>query len=390
MFPRPPVFVALAVLVPAAAPAQDPYQRPPAPILRILDAEPAPLVQLSPDRAWLLLMDRPALPHIEEVAAPELRLAGDRIDPRNDDRSRAPVFKGLRLRSVDGVVERQIETPLDARIGEAWWSPDSRQVAFTVVGENAVTLWLADVKGGAARRLTEARLSGAAGAPCAWVSPLAGLVCRLVPAGRGAAPAAPATPRGPLVQESTGKPAPNRTYDGLLQNPADEALFEHHFTSQIAVVSPDGSVRPIGVPGLHVVAEPSPDGVFLLVETLHRPFSYVVPRERFPRSIAVWNVDGLFVRQVADVPLQEEVPAAFDAAPVGPRDVSWRADVPATLVWVEALDGGDPARAAPRRDRLAALESPFGGDPVGLLDVEYRISGAVWGRADLALVEEGW
>jgi len=390
MFPRLPVFLAMAVLAPAAAPAQDPYQRPPAPILRILDAEPAPLVQLSPDRAWLLLMDRPALPHIEEVAAPELRLAGDRIDPRNDDRSRGPVFKGLRLRSVDGVVERQIETPPDARIGEAWWSPDSAQIAFTVVGEDAVTLWLADAKGGAARRLTEARLSGAAGAPCAWVSPLAGLVCRLVLAGRGAAPAAPATPRGPLVQESTGKPAPNRTYDGLLQNPGDEALFEHHFTSQIAVVSPDGSVRPIGVPGVHVTARPSPDGVFLLVETLHRPFSYVVPRERFPRSIAVWNVDGLFVRQVADVPLQAEVPTAFDAVPAGPRDVSWRDDVPATLVWVEALDGGDPARAAPRRDRLAALEAPFGGDPVGLLDVEYRISGAVWGRADLALVEESW
>ena len=116
-------------------------------------------------------MERPALPHIEEVAAPELRLAGDRIDPRNDNRSREASFKGLRLRSVDTVVELRIETPEKARIGAAWWSPDSRQIAFTVVGDDAVKLWLADVKSGAAHPLTDARLNGASGPPCAEPPP---------------------------------------------------------------------------------------------------------------------------------------------------------------------------------------------------------------------------
>src|SRR5207244_3971536 len=184
-------------------------------------------------------------------------------------RSRAPSFKGLRLRSVTGSVERRLDTPEKARIGAAWWSPDSRRIAFTVVGDDAVALWLADVESGRARPLGDGRLNGATGSPCA---------CQLVP------------------------------------------------------VSPEGSVRPLLPPGLHVTARPSPDGVFLLVETLHRPFSYVVPRERFPRTVAVWNVDGLFVRQLADVPRQESVPAGFDAVPVGPREVSWRDDSPATLV----------------------------------------------------------
>jgi dipeptidyl aminopeptidase/acylaminoacyl peptidase len=397
MFPRPFFLLALALLGGISGSAQDPYQRPPAPIPRILDADPMPLAKLSPDRAWLLLLDRPALPHIEEVAAPELRLAGDRVNPRNANRSRAQTFKGLRLRMVDGVVERAIEAPPGARIGDTWWSPDSRHVAFTVVGDDAVTLWLAEAKTGAARRLTDTRLNGAAGDACVWLSSTSGLVptssglvCRLLPAGRGPAPTAPETPRGPRIQESSGKPAPNRTYEGLLQSPADEALFEHHFTSQIAIVSLAGDVKPIGVPGLHVRAEPSPDGVFVLVETVRRPFSYVVPRERFPHGIAVWNADGLFVRQVADVPLQEEVPSAFDAVPVGPRDVSWRSDAPATLTWAEALDGGDPARPAPKRDRLAVLDAPFAGDPSGLVDLEYRITGTVWARGDLALVEESW
>ncbi|PYQ15335.1 MAG: S9 family peptidase [Acidobacteria bacterium] len=381
--------LALALLVVSAA-AQDAYQRPPAPIPRILDTDPPPLVQPSPDRAWLLLMDRPALPHINEVAAPELRLAGDRINPRNGSRSRAPSFKGLRLRSVTGSVERRLDTPEKARIGAAWWSPDSRRIAFTVVGDDAVALWLADVESGRARPLGDGRLNGATGSPCAWVSAMAGLVCKLIPANRGPAPAAPETPRGPLVRETAGKPAPNPTYEDLLAGPADESLFEHHFASQLVLVSPEGSVRPLLPPGLHVTARPSPDGVFLLVETLHRPFSYVVPRERFPRTVAVWNVDGLFVRQLADVPRQESVPAGFDAVPVGPREVSWRDDAPATLVWAEALDGGDPAMSAAKRDRLMALGSPFAGDPAGLLDVDYRVSDAVWGRSDLALVEERW
>ena len=169
--PRLFAILAVAVVVSAPAAAQDPYQRPPAPIPRILDGDPPPIVQPSPDRAWLLLLDRPALPHIEEVAAPELRLAGDRINPRNDNRSREASFKGLRLRSVGSVAELRIQTPEKGRIGAAWWSPDSRLIAFTVVGDDAVNLWLADVKSGAARPLTDARLNGASGPPCAWASP---------------------------------------------------------------------------------------------------------------------------------------------------------------------------------------------------------------------------
>src|SRR5262249_52831857 len=149
-------------------------------------------------------------------------------------------------------------TPAPVRIGDAWWSPDSRRIAFTVVTPEAVTLWLAEVESGRSRRLAEAPLNAAAGEPCAWVSATAGLVCRRVRPGRGPPPHAPETPRGPLVQEAAGKPAPAPTWEDLLRNPADEALFEHHYSSQLALVSLDGAVHPIGVPGLHVTALPSP------------------------------------------------------------------------------------------------------------------------------------
>src|SRR3954452_12633171 len=102
--------------------AQDPYQRPPDPIPQILDADQTPIGRLSPDRRYLLLLERPGLPPIAEVAAPEMRLAGKRIDPRTSGPSRGTVLKGLRLVPVAGGAERAIEVPAGARIANVWWA----------------------------------------------------------------------------------------------------------------------------------------------------------------------------------------------------------------------------------------------------------------------------
>ncbi|HEU4565023.1 MAG TPA: prolyl oligopeptidase family serine peptidase [Gemmatimonadaceae bacterium] len=395
---------ALALLAPALA-AQEPYRQPPAPIAQILDAEPLPAVSVSPDRAWLLLLERSAMPAIAEVAAPELRLAGERIDPRTSAPSRSVTYKGLRLRRVGAgePAERRIEVPSAGgeapRIASVMWSPDGARIAYTVAGDSALTLWLADVATGASRRLGDVALNAAAGTPCAWISAAAGLVCRTIPAGRGAAPVRPAAPAGPVVQQSEGRAAPNRTYQDLLEDVTDEKLFDHYFTSQLAIIAPDGRVTPVGKPAIHTDIDPSPDGRWLLVETVHRPYSYLVPMSLFPRRIEVWELPGGTVaKQLADLPLQEEIGTAFDAVPEGPRNVQWRASsgaAPAALVWVQALDGGNPAAPAARRDRLYSLEAPFGTDPVALLDAETRIRGVRWvpgaGRAPArAVVDEYW
>jgi dipeptidyl aminopeptidase/acylaminoacyl peptidase len=194
-----------------------------------------------------------------------------------------------------------------------------------------------------------------------------------------------------VIQQSHGRAAPARTYQDLLGNPHDEALFEHYVTSQVALVGLDGSVRPVGAPGVHVSARPAPNGQHILVATVHRPYSYLVPISRFPNRIEVWDATGTVVRTIADLPLQEEVSTAFDAVPTGPRDVSWRADAPATLVWAEALDQGDPSRPARKRDRLLMLEAPFAGEPRPFAELEFRLGSLSWtGRSDVALVTEDW
>jgi dipeptidyl aminopeptidase/acylaminoacyl peptidase len=212
----------------------------------------------------------------------------------------------------------------------------------------------------------------------------------MVPAGRGRAPAADGAPSGPIVQENAGRTAPVRTYQDLLRNSADEALFAHYFTSQLAHVPLSGAPRMIGAPGLMLGSSVSPDGRFLLQTRLKRPFSYVVPAALFPAEILVTDLNGRVVRKLADLPLRDDVPTQFDAVAPGPRGAQWRSDKPSTLVWVEAQDGGDARRQAAIRDRIFMLDAPFTSSPRTLVDLKDRYEGIFWGRDDYALVMSQW
>lgn len=386
-----PPLALLCVLVSPGAElrAQQPYRQPPPPIDRILEAAPLPRAELSPDRRWLLLLREPGLPPVTELLAPELRLAGLRLDPRTSRRSRTTPVVSLELVDLATASSQRVALADGTRIDDVAFSPDAGHLAWSEIGPDGLTLQAHEIRTGWRQRLSERRLNGVFGAPCAWQPDGRALVCRLVPEGRGEPPRRAAA-AGPVVQQTTGEAAANPTHQDLLRDEADAALFEHYATSQLARLHLDGRVEPLGEPGLHVTAEPSPDGAFLLVETLHRPYSYVVPWRRFPRRVELWEREGRRVREVADVPLQESVPVARDAVPTGPREVAWRADAPATLAWSEAVDGGDPAREAKVRDRLLQLAAPFVGPPQALVEVGYRLERVFWGRSDLALVREEW
>ncbi|HTQ81435.1 MAG TPA: S9 family peptidase, partial [Thermoanaerobaculia bacterium] len=372
-----------------AAPLATGYRTPVQALVDVTDAPRTPAVLLAPGRQWLVVLSREELPPLRELAQRELRLAGLRIDPRVDAPSRRPYFTGMRLvRLADGTERPVSGLPQEPRIGRLSWSPDGTRAAFTLTGRDGVELWVLEVGSGAARQLSPARLSLVLDSSPAWLDNRT-LLLGLVPAGRGAEPSAPEVPAGPVEQQTAGRAAPARTYQDLLKNTYDEALFEHYATVQLARLDLDGKLTPLGSPGLHR-ASPSPDGRYLLVETYHRPFSYLVPLERFPLQIEVWDREGVKVHQVADLPLREEVPIAFDSVPAGPRFVHWRADAPATLAWIEALDGGDSTRKADLRDAVQLLPAPFTASPRTLARVGYRVSSLAWGNGGLALLSEHW
>jgi dipeptidyl aminopeptidase/acylaminoacyl peptidase len=376
---------------PAAETTESVYREPDPLLVEIVDAPPPPDTRLSPDLEWVLLLERETLPSIDELAEEELRLAGWRINPSTNGPSRIRPYSGVTaLRLDDREAQPIAGLPEDPRIGNVAWSPDSSRFAFTHTTSGGIELWVAELADRRARRLLGPRLNLTSREAPRWLADSRSLLCTLVPEDRGVTPEEPRVPAGPVIQENLGRTTPARTYQDLLKNAYDEALFEHFFTAQLARVDMDGQVARLGTPGILWRFDPSPDGEYVLVERIHRPFSYLVPANRFPEHIEVWDQDGKLVRQVADLPLRDEIPIAFGSVATGPRWVEWRADTPATLVWVEAQDGGDAAAEADERDRVYMLTTPFTGEPVPLATLSLRYRGISWADGELALVEEYW
>jgi dipeptidyl aminopeptidase/acylaminoacyl peptidase len=384
--------LSLLLVITAPLGAQMAYKQPPAAIAKILDTPPTPAASFSPDRSKMLMTERNGLPPISDVGAPYLRLAGTRVNPRTNGSWREAFARGLIVRPMSGTAEVRVQTPAGAKISHVMWSDDSKKIVFTVTGTDGIKLWVADASTGAAHKLTDIAMNGI-NAPCSWLDATS-LICETIAAGRGAAPAAPEIPEGPIVQEADGHKNPAPTFEDLLSSPQDEKLFDYYFASQLAIISLDGTVTKIGAKGIHSRMSPSPDGKYVLVSTVHHPYSYQVPEARFPALTEVWDRSGKVIRKVQDTPLQESSPRGQDAVEAGPRAVGWRSDVPASLVWTEALDGGDMSVQMAKHDHLLSLTAPFAGTPVELIAVDSRIGGGrggsvTWANANLAIVTEG-
>jgi dipeptidyl aminopeptidase/acylaminoacyl peptidase len=397
---RPLLGFVLLLGVPPLATAQAPaseveapgYRLPPPELQVLVDAPRPPRLSLSPRRDLVAYQRTPALPGIDVVAQPELRLGGTRIHPRTYAASRFSFVDDLWLQGVDDGAERRIAgLPQPLALDAMAWSPDQRHIAFSHVDARGgrVELWLVDVAALRARRLLDQPLNTVTGDGFQWLPDGQGLLVQLrVP---GEPPADAGVPSGPNIQQTEGGEVRSlRTFQDLLRNPHDEAVFAHYLTSQLARVDLRGRVAPIGTPDLHVGASISPDGRHVLRQHIARPFSYLVPYSRFPRTIDVVGLDGRLLHTVATLPLVEGLPTGNDAVAEGARRVSWRADAQATLVWAEAQDGGDPARAAEVRDRVFMHAAPFDGEPAVLADLSMRYAGATWGTGELALLYETW
>lgn len=388
------LLIAVLIGLPISATAQSTdqgYRTPPLDIADIVDADPTPSVSVSPDKNWMLLMGRSGLPTIAELSQAELRIAGMRINPANNGPSRASYFNSLQLQDLSNSGMRTISgLPANPRIGSVSWSPDGEHIAFVLDRDSHIELWIADTATAAARRLVDAELNGIFGQAFSWFSDSERLLVKTVQGGRAGAPVKPQVPLGPIIQESSGRPAAARTYQDLLTDSHDENLFEYYGTSQLLIASVDGSSEIVGEPGLIRRASIAPDQNYILVEAMHRPFSYLVPNSRFPRNIEVWNAQGDMVKLIADLPLAEEVPIGRGAVPTGPRSVAWRTDTDATVYWVEARDGGDPRADVDIRDVVLSLSAPFTAEPSLLIALGTRYSGARWGNSGLALISENW
>ncbi len=368
---------ALAALSAASAVvlAQDGgYRKPPPSVLDVLNAPVTPTAFISPARDRMILATGVRYPSIADVSQPMLRLAGLRINPNTAGRHLPNYFVAYTIKAIAGGAETRVSLPTAAQAGAPEWSGDGKHFAFTNTTPAGIELWIGDAATGRVRKSPNVKLNAIYGDALQWMPDNRALLAQLVPAARPALRPAPTVPREPTIQESAGRGAPVPTFQDLLKNPYDEEQFEYHATAQLALIdAATGRATNLGGPSIYESARPSPDGRYLLTARVHRPFSYQYTVASFPKEIEVWDAGGKLVHKIASQPLQDQIP--IDGVQTGPRGYGWRPTEPATLVWVEALDAGDPKKKVDHRDRVVMLKAPFAGTAAEIFKTPERLRG---------------
>jgi dipeptidyl aminopeptidase/acylaminoacyl peptidase len=386
--------VLAAPLVPPAALAQSDatlYKRPPAAIASIVEAKPTPSISMDPTRQWMMLLHREAMPPVSELAAPMLRLAGRRINPDTNGPHGPRRFVAASLRkSLDNATKPiDLALPAGAGIGSPSWTRDGSRFTLAVTFADRIELWVGTTADASVRRVAT-NLNAASGGAFRWLQD-GRLLVRLVNPARGPKPSEPVVPTGPVVQEATGKRAQVRTFQDLLKNSYDEDLFDWVMSTQLAIIDPaTGTANNLGAPANWSALDPSPDGTLLLASRIVRPYSYAVPAGLFSEAYEVLDLHagpslGKVVKELRTFNVKDREQIPIEGVETGPRGFEWMENAPATILYAQALDGGDPKTKADFRDQLFAWDAPFTSDPRELFKLQFREAGtdyleAVGGR----------
>lgn len=368
------------------------YQLPPESILKLADYQRAPQVSMDTEKEWMLLSYRDTYKSLEDLNQQEMSLAGLRVNPVLNIASNLTYISNLKVRKVSAMEEIQVKNlPAKPHIAYLTWSPDEKKIAFTNTTSTGVELWVLDIATATVTKLTEAVVNANLGNPVNWYRDSKSLLVRLLPDKRAALiDTKKSLPSGPVISVSDGSKAQNRTYQDMLKNPSDEENFVTLATSELYKVSLDRTKSLYRKADLYAGEVFSPDGNYLLITTLHRPFSYIVPLSRFPQLAVVYDLEGKEVKTINDEPLTEVLPKGFMAVRKGLRNINWRSDEPSTLFYVEALDGGDPQIKVDYRDAVYQWKAPFNAKPELLVKTVLRFSNIIWGDAQTAVLSDEW
>ena len=370
------------------------YQKPPKEILDLVDVELAPSVLLDNNKEYMVLLYRNTYKTIAELSEEELRLGGLRIDPATNIGSRVTYYNNIKIKNLkqkNAAINQVNGIPENPRLANFNWSPDQKKMAFTQTTTKGVEVWVLDILTGSVKKLTEANANANLGDVINWFEDGQSLLVKMVASERKALiDTKNAIPTGPTISVSDGKKAQNRTYQDLLSNKNDEHNFEQLALSDIYKVSLDGKKEKWLSGAMYNNISFSPDGNYVMISTVEKPFSYLVPYYRFPSKTTIYDQQAKKVATVLEVPLIEDLPKGFMAERKGRRDFSWRDDKPATLVFAEVLDGGDPENKVDFRDEVFLLEAPFTGNPKSILKTVNRFSNIQWANDNMAIASDFW
>ncbi len=368
------------------------YQKPPKEIMELVDYERAPSVLTDSKNEYILFTYRNTYKNLEDLSQEEMKLGGLRINPITNISSTITYNNNLKIRKFKGSDLVQVSNlPTNPKIAFLSWSPDETKIAFTNTSSTGVELWVIDVVTAKAQKLTDGILNANLGMPYTWFKDNHSLLVKTLPKQRATLiNTAKELPAGPTISNSNGSKAQNRTYQDLLKNKMDEQNFETLITSDLMQVKLDGSSMQWKEKGMWSYMSFSPDGTYIMISKMQKPFSYIVQYDRFAYNSTVYKSTGELVKEVNNVPLIEVLPKGTMAVRTGKRDMSWRDDKPATLCYVQALDEGDPEKKVDFRDEVFQWDAPFDGASKSMLKTPQRFEDISWGTDQIALVVDGW
>src|SRR5690554_460221 len=370
------------------------YQKPSQEILDLVDVSLAPSVLMDESKNYMILISRDMYGSIEELSQEELRLGGLRIDPKTNIGSRVNYYNNLQVKNLKEKKAEVLQVknlPDSPKMTNFRWSPNQEKLAFTHTTDNGVEVWVMDLATASAKKITEDNINANIGDVINWFNDGNSLLVKVVSENKQALiDTESAVPTGPTISVNDGKKAQNRTYQDLLSNKNDEHNFEQLALSTLYKVNLDGSSEKWLASDLYSSIDFSPDGNYVMVETIEKPFSYLVPYYRFPTKTTNYTKDGKQVQTVLEVPVIEDLAQGFMAVRTGKRIFSWRSDKPSTLIFTKALDGGDPENDVPFRDEVFEMDAPFNGNERSLLKTINRMGSIQWANNSIAIASDYW
>ena len=356
------------------------WQSPKEDILKILYAPQLPRVSVSPSKKHMLLTDPIIYPTLSELAGPMLKLAGTRVNPKNNYYHGRHGGTSPRVLTIKDGKTIPLNIPEESEVLSTYWAADGQRFALSVGFENRIELWMGDISG-LVEKVPDIILNPLMDDAVKWFPNQEKILVRRIK-DRGEVPQKPAIPIGPKILEDAGASA-RSTYESrnLLETAYDDAQFSYYTQSELVIYDTKTKQKQVvGPAASYISAGISPDGNYLLIERLKAPWSHEVAWWRFANDIEVWNLKGDLVKTVVNHPVANEVPVHGVIS--GPRSVSWQPTAPHTLFWREALDGGDPVAEVAFRDKLMRWEAPFNVQPEEVFKAEHRIQGMMWGQSD--------
>jgi dipeptidyl aminopeptidase/acylaminoacyl peptidase len=315
--------------------ADDGYRRPPEPIASVLEAPAFPRAFVAPSDDTMLLATPLRFAGERETARASLRLAGVTIDPATNALRGAPAYVAYQLVRIADGRTTAVELPAGARASTPVWSPDGEQFAFGNATARGTDLWIGSARTGELHEYADVHLNALFGDAIAWLPGSTGLLVHVIDANRPAGPPPPAS--GPYVREAHGsRGAPPEPADAV-PAPNDGERFAYYARGTYAVFDlRTGTLAPLLPTGVYADASVSPSGKLVAFASFREPFASGAAWRTAAHRTNVVDRSGTIVAHLDDVVADS---AAAGLAPPGPRDVSWQANAPATLVWIDGRPG---------------------------------------------------